>query len=61
VFARLITHIIRLQQFPNYPIKKIQVENASEFTSQAFDNFCTFIRIVVEHLVSHVHTQNGLA
>jgi hypothetical protein len=61
VFARLITQIIRLQQFPDYPIKKIQVENAGEFTSQAFDNFCTFIGIVVEHLVSHVHTQNALA
>jgi hypothetical protein len=37
------------------------VENAGEFTSQAFDNFCTFIGIIVKHLVSHVHTQNGLA
>ena len=61
-FARLIEQIIRLQaQFPDYPIKKIRLDNAGEFTSQAFDSFCTSIGIDVEHPVAHVHTQNGLA
>jgi hypothetical protein len=43
-------------QFPDYPIKKIRLENAGEFTSQAFDNFCISIGIVVEHLVVHVQS-----
>ena len=60
-FSRLIAHIIRLRaQFSNYPIKKIQLDNAGEFTSQAFDNFCTSIRIDVEHPIAHIRTQNGL-
>ena len=61
VFSRLISHIIILRaQFVEYPIKKIQLNSASEFTSQAFDSFCTSIGIDVEHLVTHVFTQNGL-
>jgi len=34
---------------------------SSEFTSQAFDNFCIFIGIDIKHHVAHIHTQNGLA
>ena len=34
IFAILIAQIIKIRaQFPNYPIKKIQLNNASEFTS----------------------------
>jgi transposase InsO family protein len=61
-FARLLAQIIRLRaQFPDYPIKKIRLDNASEFTSKAFDDYCMSIGIDVEHLVAHTHTQNGLA
>jgi hypothetical protein len=37
------------------------MDNAGEFTSQAFYNYCISIGINVEHLVAHTHTQNGLA
>jgi hypothetical protein len=37
------------------------MDNASEFTSQAFYDYCMSIVINVEHLVSHTHIQNGLA
>jgi hypothetical protein len=61
-FARLLTQIIRLQaQFPNYPIQSIRMDNAGEFTSQAFYDYCMSIGINVEHHVAHTHTQNGLA
>ena len=51
-FARLISQIIRLRaQFLDYPIKKIRLDNAGEFTSQTFDSFCTSIRIDVEILL----------
>jgi hypothetical protein len=37
------------------------MDNAGEFTSKAFDDYCTALGIAVEHSVPHVHTQNGLA
>ena len=61
-FAKLLSQIIRLRtQFPDYTIKRIRLDNAGEFTSQTFDDYCTSIGIIVEHPVPHVHTQNGLA
>ena len=61
-FARLLAQIIKLRaHFPDYPIKTIRLDNAGEFTSQTFNNFCMSIGINVEHSVAHVHTQNGLA
>jgi transposase InsO family protein len=61
-FARLLAQIIRLRtQFPDYPIQTIRMDNAGEFTSQAFYDYCLSIGINVEHHVAHTHTQNGLA
>ena len=61
-FARLLAQIIRLRaQFPNHPIKKICLDNAGEFSSQAFLDYCMSIGIDVQYSISHVHTQNGLA
>ena len=62
VFARLLAQIIKLRaHFPDYPIKTIRLDNAGEFTSKTFNNFCMSIGINVEHSIAHVHTQNGLA
>ena len=61
-FSRLLAQIIRLRaHFPDYLIKSIRLDNAREFTSQAFNDYCMSIRITVEHPVAYVHTQNGLA
>nr|XP_009789584.1 PREDICTED: uncharacterized protein LOC104237179 [Nicotiana sylvestris] len=61
-FARLLAQIIRLRaQFPDYAIKTIRFDNAGEFTSQAFIDYCMAIGIKVEHPVVHVHTQNSIA
>ncbi|KAG7572502.1 Integrase catalytic core [Arabidopsis suecica] len=38
-----------------------RVDNAGEFTSQAFNDYCMSMGVSVEHPVAHVHTQNGLA
>ncbi|KAL4020716.1 hypothetical protein IC575_019497 [Cucumis melo] len=60
-FARLLAQIIKLRaQFPDYTIKNIQLDNAGEFTSQAFNNYCMSIEINIEHSLAHVHTQKGL-
>ena len=61
-FARLLAQIIRLRaQFLGYAIKTILLDNTGEFTSQAFNDYCLFRDITIEHPVAHVHTQNGLA
>jgi hypothetical protein len=61
-FARLLAQIIQLRaNFLNYQIKSIRLDNAGEFTSQSFNDYCISIGIKVEHPVAHVHTQNGLA
>ncbi|KAK9912309.1 hypothetical protein M0R45_036177 [Rubus argutus] len=62
VFAKLLAQIIRLRaHYPDHPIKSIRLDNAGEFTSKTFDDYCMSIGIEVEHPVPHVHTQNGLA
>ena len=61
-FAKLLAEIIKLRaHHPDYPIKSIRLDNAGEFTSKTFDDYCMSIGIKVEHLVPHVHSQNGLA
>ena len=61
-FSRLLTQIIWLRaQFFDHPIKKIRLDNAGEFSSQAFIDYCMSIEIDVQYSISHVHTHNGLA
>ncbi|PPD91188.1 hypothetical protein GOBAR_DD11883 [Gossypium barbadense] len=61
-FARLLAQLIKLRvHCPDFIIKTIRLDNAGEFTSQTFNDFCMSIGISVEHPVAHVHTQNGLA
>ena len=36
------------------------MDNAGEFTSQSFNNYCVSLGIAVEYPVPHTHTQNGL-
>ena len=61
-FARLLAQIIQLRaNCSDYQIKSIRLDNAGEFTSQSFNDYCMSIGIKVEHPVAHVHTQNGLA
>ena len=48
-------------QFPNHPIKTICLDNAGEFSSQKFLDYCMSVGIDVEYPVAYTHTQNGLA
>lgn len=62
MFTRFLAQLIWITtHFPDYPIKKVCLDNAEEFSSQAFNEYCMSIRNDIEHSVSHVHTQNGLA
>jgi transposase InsO family protein len=61
-FARIIAQIIKLRAHHlEYAIKTIRMDNATEFTSHAFNDYCMALGINVEHAVPYVHTQNGLA
>ena len=60
-FVRFLSQIIKLwEQFFDYTIKKVRLDNTGEFTSQAFNDYCMSIGITAEHPVAHVDTQNGL-
>jgi hypothetical protein len=40
-FAKFITQVIRLKaNYPKYGIKSIRMDNAAEFLSQAFNDYC---------------------
>ena len=59
-FARLVSQIIQLKNnFPDNRIKSIRMDNAWEFTSKVFNDYCMTLGIKVAHFVPHVHTQNG--
>jgi len=61
-FAKIITQVIKLKaQHPKHQIKSIRMDNAAEFFSRAFNDYCMALGIQVQHSVSYVHTQNGLA
>lgn len=61
-FAKLMSQIIRLKgNYPEHRIQSIRIDNAAEFTSHAFDDYCMALGIQVQHSVPYVHTQNGLA
>jgi transposase InsO family protein len=60
-FAKFMTQVIRLKaNYPEYRIKSIRMDNAAEFSSRGFNDYCMAQGIEVQHSVPYVHTQNGL-
>ena len=58
---KIIAPIIRLRaQFLDYPIMTIRLDNAGEFTSQAFDDYCLSIGIIFKHPLAYVHLKMAL-
>jgi hypothetical protein len=56
-----MTQVIRLKaHYHEHQIQKIRLDNAAEFCSRAFNDYCMAQGIHVEHFVLYVHTQNGL-
>jgi hypothetical protein len=59
-FAIIIAQVIKLKaQYPKHQIQSIRIDNAAEFSSRAFNNYCMALGIQVQHSVPYVHTQNG--
>jgi hypothetical protein len=56
-----MTQVIRLKaNFPEHKIQSIRLDNATEFSSRAFNDYCMTQGIEVYDLVPYVHTHNGL-
>jgi hypothetical protein len=61
-FAKIMSQIIKLKaNYRENRIQSIRMDNAAEFSSKAFNNYCMALGIQVQHSVPYVHTQNGLA
>ena len=57
-FARMLAQLIKLQSlFPGLPIKKILLDNASEFIFQVYNDYNMSDGIDVEHFIAHTHTK----
>src|SRR6266542_2368574 len=55
-FARFIAQIIKLIAYhPEHIIKTIRMDNAVEFSSKAFNEYCMALGINVEHSVPYIH------
>jgi len=60
-FAKNIAQVINLRAHnPEYQIQSIRMDNAAEFSSKAFNDYCMALGIQVQHSVQYVHTKNGL-
>jgi hypothetical protein len=60
-FTKFMTQVIRFKvNYPEYGIKSIHIDNATEFSSQVFNDYCMAQGIEVQHSILNVHTQNGL-
>ena len=47
-FSKLLAQMIKLRaQFPDHPIKSIRLDNAAEFSSMTFNDFCMTIGISI--------------
>jgi hypothetical protein len=61
-FTKFMTQVIMLKvNYLEYRIKKICLNNATEFSSRVFNDYCMAQEIKVQHSVPYVHTQNSLA
>ena len=51
-FARFIAQVIKLKAYhPEHPIKSIRIDNATEFTSHAFNDYCMAQGIELQHSI----------
>jgi hypothetical protein len=61
-FAKLIAQVISLRASqPEHRIKSIRIDNAAEFSSKTFNDYCMALGIGVQHSVTYIHEQNDLA
>jgi hypothetical protein len=62
VFPRLLAILLHYKcHFPDHPIKYLCMDNAQEFRSHAFEDYCTATGITLTYSTPYEYAQNGLA
>jgi transposase InsO family protein len=62
VFAKLLAILIKFRTHnPDFPVKTLRMDNAAEFKSQHFEDYCLATGIELTYSVPYKHSQNGLA
>lgn len=62
VFPKLLAMLLRMRtHFPDFLVKNLRMDNALEFKSHNFEDFCTASGISLTYSVPYEHSQNGLA
>ena len=62
VFLKLLGILIRYRNhFPEFPIKHLRMDNAQEFRSHTFEDYCVASGINLTYSVPYEHAQNELA
>jgi hypothetical protein len=57
-----MAQLIKLKaHYPRHWIQSVRLDNAAEFSSRVFNDYCMALGIQVQHSVPYVHNQNGLA
>ena len=57
IFTKIIVQVIRLRaHHPEHQIQSIRMDNATQFSSKAFNDYCMALGIQVQHSVPYVHT-----
>jgi len=60
-FANLLSMLIRFKaHFPNYPIKTFHMDDAQEFRSRSFEDYCIATGIDLTYSVPYKQVQNRL-
>jgi len=61
-FANLLSMFIHLKAHsPDYPIKILRIDNAREFWSRSFEDYCTATGINLTYSITYEYAQNRLA
>ena len=62
VFPKLLAMLLRFRNhFPENPIKILRVDNAREFRSHTFEDYCIATGIELTYSAPYEHSQKGLA
>ena len=62
VFSKLLAMLIKFRMhYPDYPVKTLRMDNAGEFKSQHFEDYCMATGIELTYFVPYEHSQNRLA
>jgi hypothetical protein len=62
VFAKLLAMLIKFRTHNlDFPVKTLRMDNAEEFKSQHFEDYCLATGIELTYSVLYEHSQNGLA